>query len=32
MNTMELISTRGRGMTSGEKFVIFASSLGKVFE
>ena len=32
MSTMEQISTRGRGMTSGEKFVIFASSLGTVFE
>src|SRR4030088_1372088 len=25
-------SIRGRGMTGGEKFVIFASSLGTVFE
>jgi MFS family permease len=32
MSTMDQISRRGRGMTSGEKFVIFASSLGTVFE
>src|ERR1700676_2380668 len=32
MSTMEQISTRGRGMTSGGKFVILASSLGTVFE
>src|SRR5471030_2410453 len=32
MSMMEQISTRGRGVTSSEKFVIFASSLGTVFE
>jgi MFS family permease len=32
MTTMEQVSTRGRGMTSEEKFVIFASSLGTTFE
>ena len=32
MTTIEQVSTRGRGMTSDEKFIIFASSLGTVFE
>jgi MFS family permease len=32
MATMTHTSTRGAGMTSEEKFVIFASSLGTVFE
>ena len=32
MTTMEQVSTRGRGMTNEEKFVIFASSLGTTFE
>ena len=32
MTTMTQISTRAGGVTSDEKFVIFASSLGTVFE
>src|SRR6202049_4452691 len=32
MATLTQTSVRGRGMTSEEKFVIFASSLGTVFE
>src|SRR4051812_11028112 len=32
MTTMTATSTRAAGMTSDEKFVIFASSLGTVFE
>src|SRR3979409_2165956 len=32
MTTLTQASTRGAGMTSEEKFVIFASSLGTVFE
>jgi MFS family permease len=32
MTTLTQTSTRGAGMTSEEKFVIFASSLGTVFE
>src|SRR5437868_11405956 len=32
MTTMDQISRRGAGMTKDEKFVIFASSLGTVFE
>src|SRR5438105_6221197 len=32
MSTATAVSARGRGMTSDEKFVIFASSLGTVFE
>jgi MFS family permease len=32
MTTMEQVSIRGSGMTSEEKFVIFASSLGTTFE
>src|SRR6266404_6065156 len=32
MSTATAVSARGRGMTSDEKFVIFASSLGTTFE
>src|SRR5246127_5106462 len=32
MTTMTQASMRGTGMTSEEKFVIFASSLGTIFE
>src|SRR3977135_2952313 len=32
MTTMAAAAPRGRGMTGEEKFVIFASSLGTVFE
>src|SRR5215471_17841535 len=32
MTTLTHASTRGAGMTSDEKFVIFASSLGTIFE
>jgi MFS family permease len=32
MTTMTHVSTRGVGMTSEERFVVFASSLGTVFE
>ena len=32
MATLTQTSVRGSGMTSEEKFVIFASSLGTVFE